>query len=238
MPVTRHWHDPLTERIASLARLCGLRAKVEPAPANPLTNKRVDWTIRGLLANGGVLYGDTVVTTTTCKSHADNAAIVDGAAAAKAAAGKVGKHRDLVLAGDPDNRFVPFAVEEGGRLGADAEAFVDAIVRAGSADPTTWCATKTYCIFRALAFTTARGVARVLTRRRLAAPRRSSSSSSTAPKPPSATSLAHLAHITTPLDHTDDTATVTPRMAGDPFFSPSPSTTTSPMQSAAAMVGA
>ena len=61
----------------------------EPAPANPLTNKRVDWTIRGLLANGGVLYGDTVVTTTTCKSHADNAAIVDGSAAAKAAAGKV-----------------------------------------------------------------------------------------------------------------------------------------------------
>ena len=52
----------------------------------------------------------------------------------------------------PDNRFVPFAVEEGGRLGVDAEAFVDAIVRAGSADPTTWCATKTYCM-RAIAFT-------------------------------------------------------------------------------------
>ena len=62
-----------------------------------------------------------------------------GAAAAKAAAGKVGKHRDLVLAGNPDNRFVPFAVEEGGRLGTDAEALVDVMVRAGSADPTTWC---------------------------------------------------------------------------------------------------
>ena len=158
--------------------------------------------------------------------------MVDGASAAKAAAGKVSKH--LVLAGCPDDRFVPFAVEEGGRLGTDAEAFVDAIVRAGSADPTTWCATKTYCM-RAIAFTTARGVARVLTRPRLTAPRRRSSA---APKPPSATSLAHLAHITTPLDRTDDTATVTPRMAGDPFFSPSSSTTTSPMQSAAAMVGA
>ena len=98
----------------------GLRATVEPAPANPHTSKRVDFTVRGLLGNGGVLYGDTVITTVTCKSHANDAAIVDGAAAAKAAAGKVGKHRDLVLAGNPDNRFVPFAVEEGGRLGTDA----------------------------------------------------------------------------------------------------------------------
>ena len=49
------------------------------------------------------------MTTVTCKSHADNAAIADGAAAAKAAAGKVSKHRDLLLAGNPDNRFVPFS---------------------------------------------------------------------------------------------------------------------------------
>ena len=60
--------------------------------------------VRGLLANGGVLYGDTVVTAVTCKSHADDAAMVDGASAAKAAAGKVSKHRDLVLAGCPDER--------------------------------------------------------------------------------------------------------------------------------------
>ena len=148
----------------------GLRATVEPAPANPHTSKRVDFTVRGLLGNGGVLYGDTVITTVTCKSHVNDAAIVDGAAAAKAAAGKVGKHRDLVLAGNPDNRFVPFAVEEGGRLGTDAEALVDVMVRAGSADPTTWCATKTYCM-RTLAVTTAKGIARVLQRRRLPRPR-------------------------------------------------------------------
>ena len=59
--------------------------------------------------------------------------------------------------------------------------------------------------------------------------------SSAAPKPPSATSLAHLAHITTPLDHFTDDATLAPTTAEDPFYS---STTTSPMQSAAAMVGA
>ena len=59
----------------------GLRATVEPAPANPHTSKRVDLTVRGLLGNGGVLYGDTVITTVTCKSHANDAAIVDGAAA-------------------------------------------------------------------------------------------------------------------------------------------------------------
>ena len=74
-----------------------------------------------------------------------------------------------MLAGNPDNRFLPFAVEEGGRIGTDAEAYIDAIVRAGSADPATWCATKTYCM-RALAITTAKGIARVLTRRRLAPP--------------------------------------------------------------------
>ena len=172
----------MTERLAALTRMCGLRVKVEPPPANPYTDNRVDLTVRGLLANGGVLYCelcsslshcDTVTTSVTCKSQADNAAMVDGASAAKAAAGKVSKHRDLVLAGCPEDRFVPFAVEEGGRLGTDAEAFVDAIVRAGSADPTTWCATKTYCM-RAIAFTTARGVARVLTSPRLTAPRRRS----------------------------------------------------------------
>ena len=228
--ITRLVHDPLTERIASLARMNGLRATVEPAPANPHTSKRVDFTVRGLLGNGGVLYGDTVITTVTCKSHANDAAIVDGAAAAKAAAGKVGKHRDLVLAGNPDNRFVPFAVEEGGRLGTDAEALVDVMVRAGSADPTTWCATKTYCM-RTLAVTTAKGIARVLQRRRLPRPRLPSN----APKPPTATSLAHLAHITTPLDCTNDAAVPVQLMAEGAFYS---ATTTSPMQSAAAMVGA
>ena len=39
--------------------------------------------------------------------------------------------------GNPDNRFVPFAVEEGGRIGTDAETLVDAIVRAGSTDGST-----------------------------------------------------------------------------------------------------
>ena len=29
---------------------------------------------------------------------------------------------------NPDNRFLPFAVEEGGRFGTDAEAYIDAIV--------------------------------------------------------------------------------------------------------------
>ena len=56
VPVTRYWHDPMTERLAALARMCGLRVKVEPPPANPYTNRRVDLTVRGLLANGGVLY--------------------------------------------------------------------------------------------------------------------------------------------------------------------------------------
>ena len=65
------------------------------------------------------------------------------------------RNGDLVLAGNPDNRFLPFAVEEGGRIGTDAEAYIDAIVRAGSADPATWCATKTYCM-RALAISVLR----------------------------------------------------------------------------------
>ena len=114
-----------------------------------------------------------VTATVTCKSAAINgdAAVVDGAAAAAAGAKKIDKHRDLVLAANPDNRFVPFAVEEGGRVGTDAEELVDAIVRAGSTDPTTWLSMKTFCM-RALATTTAKGVARVLGRQRLSTPRR------------------------------------------------------------------
>jgi len=140
-----------------------------------------------------------VVTAVTCKSAAisGDAAVVYGAAAAAAAAKKISKHRDLVLAANPDNRFAPFAVEEGGRIdvlhdrvifstparavigcrrgirriGTDAGALVDAIVRAGSTDLTTWLPTKTFCM-RALATTTAKGVARVLGRQRLPTPRR------------------------------------------------------------------
>ena len=72
-----------------------------------------------------------MVTAVTCKSAAINgdAAVVDGAAAAAAAAKKISKHRDLVLAANPDNRFAPFAVEEGGGIGTDAGALVDAIRR-------------------------------------------------------------------------------------------------------------
>ena len=127
------------------------------------------------------------------------------------------------------------AVEEGGRLGADAEALVDAIVRAGSSDSTTWLPTKTYCM-RALAATTVRGVARIIGRARLPAPRRRSARAPTGL--PSAATLAHIAHIANP---PGDTAAPVPPATGDPFPSSSSSSTTTttatPMQSAAATVG-
>ena len=104
-----------------------------------------------------------------------------------AAAGKISSHRDLVLSANPDNRFLPWAVEEGGRLGADAEALVDTLIRAGCPDPASRRAAKTYWM-RALAVTTARGVARVLQRRRLPTPRLPSNAD--APGRPSAASLA------------------------------------------------
>ena len=57
--------------------------------------------------------------------------------------------------------FAPFVVEEGGRIGTDAEALVDAIARAGSTDLATWLPTKTFCMstsesMRAIATTTAK----------------------------------------------------------------------------------
>ena len=154
-----------------------------------------DRIISGLLKNGGELHVDVVTTTVTCKSNMTDSAVVDSAAAAKAAAAKITYHRDNILAANPNNRFAPYAVEEGGRLGADAEALVDAIVRAGSSDPTTWLPTKTYCM-RALAATTVRGVARIIGRARLPAPRRRSARASTGL--PSAATLAHIAHIANP----------------------------------------
>ena len=209
---------------------------IHARPANPSSNIKTDRIISGLLKNGGELHVDFATVTVTCKSNMRDAAVVDGAAAAKAAATKIKYHRDNILAASPDNRFAPFAVEEGGRLGTDAEALVDAIVRAGSSDPTTLLPTKTYCM-RALAATTVRGVARVIGRARLPAPRRRSARAQTGL--PSAATLAHIAHIANP---PGDTAAPVPPATGDLFPSSSSSsttttTTTTPMQSAAAMVG-
>ena len=235
--VTKLWHDPVAQKIAELARLNGLSVSngIHARPANPNSNIMTDRIISGLLKNGGELHIDVVTTTVTCKSNMRDAAVVDGAAAAKAAAAKVTYHRDNILAANPDNRFAPFAVEEGGRLGADAEALVDAIVRAGSSDSTTWLPTKTYCM-RALAATTVRGVARIIGRARLPAPRRRSARAPTGL--PTAATLAHIAHIANP---PGDTAAPVPPATGDPFPSSSSSSTTTttatPMQSAAATVG-
>ena len=93
---------------------------------------------------------------------------------------------------------------------------------------------------RALAVTTARGVARVLQRRHLPTPRLPSNAD--APGRPSAASLAHLAHITTPMDRTNDAVCVdavspAPVTHRHPL-SPTSTTTSSPMQSPAATVGA
>ena len=230
--------------VASLARFCGFRAKVEPAAANPaLSGKRVDVTIRDLLPRAGVVHVDVVTCSVTSKSALRiGSDVVDGAAAAAAAAGKISSHRDLVLSANPDNRFLPWAVEEGGRLGADAEALVDTLIRAGCPDPASRRAAKTYWM-RALAVTTARGVARVLQRlcvydikrRRLPTPRLPSNAD--APGRPSAASLAHLAHITTPMDRTNDAVSPAPVTHRHPL-SPTSTTTSSPMQSPAATVGA
>jgi len=240
---TNLWHNPVVYKIAELARFNGLLVSngVHAPAANPLSGFKTDLTIRGLLPDGGVLFVDVVTATVTSKSAAINgdAAVVDGAAAAAAGAKKIDKHRDLVLAANPDNRFVPFAVEEGGRIGTDAEELVDAIVRAGSTDPTTWLSMKTFCM-RALATTTAKGVARVLGRQRLSMPRRRPGGAPNGP--PTAAHLAHIANIS-PLDGT--IPPVPPATTGD-LFSPSSSssssssttTTTSSMQPAAAMVGA
>jgi len=228
--VTELWHDPMVYKIAELARMNGLQASngVHAPPANPLSGVQTDLTIRGILPNGGTLYIDVTTATVTCKSQAENgnAAVVDGAAAASAAAAKIRKHRDLILAANPDNRFAAFAVEEGGRIGSDAQALVDVMVRAGSTDPTTWLATKTFCM-RALATTTAKGIARIINRPRLRMPRRRPAGAPT--RPPTAALLAHLAHIAPP----DGTIPpVPPATAGVPFSllppsSPSPSSSLS-----------
>ena len=234
--VTRHWHDPVVATVADLARFCGCRATIEPAPANPaLSGRRVDVTIRGLLPNAGVIHVDVATRSVTCKSAIRTGSdIVDGAAAAAAAAGKISAHRALVLSANPDNRFLPWAVEEGGRLGADAEALVDTLIRAGCPDLASRRSAKTYWM-RVFAVTTARGVARVVQRRRLPTPRFPSNADT--PGRPSAASLAHLAHITTLMDRTNDAVSPAPVTHRHPL-SPTSTTTSSPMQSPAAMVGA
>ena len=69
VPVTRYWHDPMTERLAALTRMCGLRVKVEPAPASPFTNKRVDFTVRGARRSSllNTVIGNTRRTDSFCR---------------------------------------------------------------------------------------------------------------------------------------------------------------------------
>ena len=89
---------------------------------------------------------------------------------------------------------------------------------------------------RSLATTTAKGVARVIDRPRLRTPRHRPQGGALT-EPPTAARLAHIAHIT-PLD---GTISPVPNAALEDLLSPaSPSTTTSTpsMQSAAATVGA
>ena len=100
-----------------------------------------------------------------------------------------------------------------------AEALIDALVRAGSNDRRAWGPVKTYWM-RALAVTIQKGVHKVIARPRLPQPRLflpSNGNSSGNSGPPSAASLARLAHITTMNDRTNDHVDVEPMDVQDPF---------------------
>ena len=187
---------------------------------------------------GGELHVDVATATVTCKSNMRDAAVGTEQQRRKQQQQKIKYHRDDIPAASPDNRFAPFAVEEEADLAPTPRPSLTHICRAGSPDPTTWLPTKTYCM-RALAATTVRGVARIIGRARLPAPRRRSARAPTGL--PSAATLAHIAHIANP---PGDTAAPVPPATGDLFPSSSSSstttttTTTTPMQSGAAMVGA
>ena len=235
--ITKFWHDPVARKLQDITRLCGLQCShgIHAPRANLTSGLVTDVAITGLLPEGGVLYVDVATATVTSKTAitTGDAAVVDGAAAAAAAHKKIGKHRDVVLSGNPLNGFTAFAVEEGGRIGRDAEALIDALVRASSPDPTNWLALKTYCM-RSLATTTAKGIARVISRPRIRAPRHRPGVVATGP--PTAATLAHIARITQ-LDGT--VSPVPPANLENPFpfaFSTTTTTTTSPMQPAAATV--
>jgi hypothetical protein len=217
--VTKFIHDPLKELVGSLARSAGLRAKVEPSSVAQTDARRTDVKISGLLGNQGELFTDITVTNPTCASHVEDAAVVAGSAAAKAAVAKMGYHGAAVASTGPDALFVPFAAETGGRVDMSAEALIDALVRASSKDRRAWGPVKTYWM-RALAVTIHKGVHKVIARPRLPQPRLflpSNGNSSGNSGPPSAASLSRLAHITTPNDRTNDHLNLEPADVQDPF---------------------
>lgn len=204
---------------APTPRALGARAKVEPSPVSQVDARRTDVEISGLLADQGELFTDITVTNPTCASHVEDAAVVPGSAAAKAAVGKMDYHGAAVASTGPGALFVPFAVETGGRIDTCAEALIDALVRAGSNDRRAWGPVKTYWM-RALAVTIQKGVHKVIARPRLPQPRLflpSNGNSSGNSGPPSAASLARLAHITTMNDRTNDHVDVEPMDVQDPF---------------------
>ena len=152
---------------------------------------------------------------TTCKSNVEDAAVMSGSAAAKAAVSKVAWHGATVAASGSGAIFVPLAFETGGRIDPPAEALLDALIRAGSSDRRAWGIIKTYWM-RAIAVTIQKGVARVITRPRLPQPRLLLPSNGN-PGPPSAASLSRLAHITTLNDRTNDHLNLGPADVQDPF---------------------
>ena len=204
------------EIFASIARSNRVRVSVEPSSVSQTDRRRTDLKFTGLLADSATVYGDVTVTNPTCKSNVEDAAVMSGSAAAKAAVSKVAWHGATVAASGSGAIFVPLAFETGGRIDPPAEALLDALIRAGSSDRRAWGIIKTYWM-RAIAVTIQKGVARVITRPRLPQPRLLLPSNGN-PGPPSAASLARLAHITTMNDRTNDHVDVAPMNAQDPFL--------------------
>ena len=83
----------------------GLRAKVEPSSVAQTDARRTDVKISGLLGNQGELFTDITVTNPTCASHVEDAAVVSGSAAAKAAVAKMGYHGAAVASTGPGALF-------------------------------------------------------------------------------------------------------------------------------------
>ena len=84
---------------------------MEPALVSRQDRRQADLKFSALLADGGQLYADVTVTNPTCTSYVQDAAVVPGATAAKAAVSKVNWHGTAVACSGPGNIFVPLAIE-------------------------------------------------------------------------------------------------------------------------------
>jgi hypothetical protein len=126
-----HWHDDVARVVHQTAAGIGIPSKLEPASVAADSNIRCDIRLSHASARRGDVYVDVVTYEHTQPDTWDREAFLPGIHCDKEEEKKRDKHFRSVQASDSRNEFVPFAINEYGGVGPQAEEFIDSLVSLG-----------------------------------------------------------------------------------------------------------